>query len=153
MPLSGGSAPYQMSPTSVADWAQQDAPSEATAIFPPDQVPTNPPASYSRATITYLDPDGRAVNTAEPGGNISTSEYDQFGNTIRTLSAANRACAIASTCTLPDGTPALTMRPRPGSSTPTPSTQPTGWTRWSRSGPCTPSSWPAATSRSPGSTR
>jgi RHS repeat-associated protein len=35
------------------------------------------------------------VNVAEPGGNISTKEYDEQNNVIRSLTAANRARALA----------------------------------------------------------
>ncbi|MFP1628972.1 RHS repeat-associated core domain-containing protein [Streptomyces sp. 5K101] len=37
---------------------------------------------------------GREVNTATPGGHITTTEYDRFGNTVRELSAGNRALAL-----------------------------------------------------------
>ena len=39
VPLSGENAPYDMSPSSVASWGQTDFPVDATAIFPPTQVP------------------------------------------------------------------------------------------------------------------
>jgi len=97
VPLSGAGAPYAMGPTDVAAWAQTDLPTDATAIFPPDQVPADPPTSYTRATIHYINRDGREVNQADPGGHISTTEYDTTGNdnTIRELSAGNRAAALA----------------------------------------------------------
>ena len=95
VPLSGSGAPYAMSSSDVAAWGQTQAPTEATAIFPPDQVPASPPASYSRAMVHYMDARGRQVNLAAPGGRISTTEYDSFDNTIRELSAANRARALA----------------------------------------------------------
>jgi RHS repeat-associated protein len=97
VPLSGAGAPYAMGPTDVAAWAQTDLPTDATAIFPPDQIPADPPTSYTRATIHYINRDGREVNQADPGGNISTTEYDTSGNgnVIRELSAANRAAALA----------------------------------------------------------
>jgi hypothetical protein len=51
---------------------------DATAIFGPDQGPgSGTPTSYSRATVHYLNGSGREVNTALPGGRISTSEYDE----------------------------------------------------------------------------
>jgi RHS repeat-associated protein len=97
IPLSGTGAPYAMGPNDVAAWAQTDLPTDATAIFPPDQVPADPPASYTRATIHYINRDGREVNQADPGGHISTTEYDTTGNgnVVRELSAANRAAALA----------------------------------------------------------
>jgi RHS repeat-associated protein len=39
VPLSGSDAPYDMSPSSVAAWGQSDFPVDATAVFPPTQVP------------------------------------------------------------------------------------------------------------------
>ena len=101
VPLSGAEAPYEMSGSAVAQWGQQDIPVDATAIFPPDQVPGSPPSSYSRATVDYTDAEGRLVNTATPSGagtsapSITTSEYDEYGNLIRELSAQNRLRALA----------------------------------------------------------
>jgi len=102
VPLSGSGAPYEMSPSSVAKWGQTDYPVNATAIFPPSEIPGEPPSSYSKATITYMDPDGYAVNTASPqvpgmsGSSITTSETDRHGNIVRSLSAQNRLLALAS---------------------------------------------------------
>jgi RHS repeat-associated protein len=100
VPVSGG--PYEMSGPAVAEWGQNDLPVDATAIFPPDQVPTaSPPTSYSRATLYYMDAEGHTVDTATPSGagtlapSISTSEYDEFGNVVRELSAQNRLRALA----------------------------------------------------------
>jgi RHS repeat-associated protein len=101
VPLSGSGAPYEMSPASVAKWGQSDYPVNATAIFPPSEVPSEPPSSYSKATITYMDPDGYAVNTASPqvpgtsGPSITTEETDRHGNVVRSLSAQNRLLALA----------------------------------------------------------
>ncbi len=99
VPLS--KTPYDLSPAAVATWGQKDAPTDATAIFPPDQIPANPPTSYSRATVYYMDPDGLLVNTATPSGagttapSITTTETDEHGNVIRELSAQNRLRALA----------------------------------------------------------
>jgi RHS repeat-associated protein len=102
VPLSGSGAPYDMSPTSVAKWGQSDYPVNATAIFPPSEIPTSdPPSSYKEAAVTYMDPDGYAVNTASPqipgtsGPSIATSETDRHGNVVRSLSAQNRLTALA----------------------------------------------------------
>lgn len=94
-PLSGTGAPYPMGASDVAAWGQADAPTDATAVFPPDQVPADPPTSYSRATVHYVDRDGREVNQADPGGYIGTREYDEHGNAVRELSPANCARALA----------------------------------------------------------
>ncbi|MFI8453764.1 DNRLRE domain-containing protein, partial [Streptomyces erythrochromogenes] len=100
VPLTGTTAPYKMGAADVQGWGQLDAPTDATAVFPADSVPSSnagnslTSASYTRANITYMGVSGRSVNTATPGGHISTSEYDRFGNTVRELSAGNRAVAL-----------------------------------------------------------
>lgn len=101
VPISGSGAPYDMSSPTVAQWGQQDLPADATAIFPPDQVPGSPPSSYSRATVYYLDAEGQQVNVATPSGagtsapSITTAEPDEHGNVTRELSASNRLRALA----------------------------------------------------------
>jgi hypothetical protein len=58
-------------------------------------VATTTPVDYGCSTVHYADVNGREVNTASPlGGGIDTTEYDAFGNTVRALSAANRAQAL-----------------------------------------------------------
>jgi RHS repeat-associated protein len=101
VPVSGSGAPYELGGVSVGKWGQTDIPVDATAVFPPDQVPTaRPPTSYSHATLYYMDAEGRTVNTATPAGagttaaSISTSEYDEFGNVVRELTPGNRLRAI-----------------------------------------------------------
>jgi len=95
------SAPYDMSPATIAKWGQEDLPVDATAIFPPDQVPGTPPSSYSRAVVYYMDTEGHTVNTATPSGagtsapSITTTEVDEYGNVTRELSAQNRLRALA----------------------------------------------------------
>jgi RHS repeat-associated protein len=90
-----------MSASTVGTWGQTDIPRDATAIFPPDQVPGNPPSSYSRAALYYTDSEGQIVNTATPAGagttsaSITTTETDEFGNVTRELSAQNRLRALA----------------------------------------------------------
>ncbi|MER8046770.1 DNRLRE domain-containing protein [Streptomyces sp. NPDC094032] len=103
VPLTGPNAPYQLGVSDVRAWGQTDAPADATAVFPPDAVPAthdgrNLTASdYRRAWLTYTNASGRQVNTAVPGGSITTTEYDRFGNIIRDLSAGNRALALGGT--------------------------------------------------------
>jgi RHS repeat-associated protein len=100
VPVSGGSAPYNMSATEVAKWGQSVIPVDATAVFGPSQVPANPPSSYSGATVYYMDSEGGTVNTASPPvpgsslASISTIETDQFGNIVRELSPQNRIRAL-----------------------------------------------------------
>ncbi|GAA2602728.1 hypothetical protein GCM10010399_36880 [Dactylosporangium fulvum] len=100
VPVSGSGAPYNLSAAQTARWGQAEQPVDATAIFDPGQVPAadqssgSLPASYDRAAITYMDPNGRPVNTLEPGGYTNTIWYDSFGNTVRHLTAGNRARAL-----------------------------------------------------------
>lgn len=96
VPLTGAAAPYQMGPANVAAWAQSDAPDAATAIFPPNHVPSDPPSDYSPADVHYLDNQGRQVNLAEPGGRISTTAYDANDNVVRELTPASRQAALGS---------------------------------------------------------
>lgn len=102
VPVSGSGAPYDLSPSTVAKWGQSDIPVDATAIFPPTEVPGSfPPSSYAKATIKYMDPDGFIVNTASPqlpgasGPSIATAEVNEAGNVIRTLGAQARLTALA----------------------------------------------------------
>lgn len=102
VPLSGPGAPYEMSSAEVAKWGQADLPLDATAIFPPDQVPTSPrPTDFSHATVHYMDAEGYEVNTASPpapgaeGPSISTSEADSHGNIVRQLTPQNRLRALS----------------------------------------------------------
>jgi RHS repeat-associated protein len=101
VPLSGSGAPYNLSPANVATWGQTDLPVNATAIFPPTQVPAEKPTDYSQASIVYMDADGYAVNTASPqlpgagGPSISTSETNPKGQLVRTLTPGNRRSALA----------------------------------------------------------
>ena len=102
VPLSGAAAPYEMGPSTVAQWGEKNVPQDATAIFPPDQVPTaSPPTTYSHATVYYMDVEGHLGNTVTPAGagtsgaSITTAESDQFGNVVRELTATNRNRVLA----------------------------------------------------------
>ncbi|GGT53593.1 hypothetical protein GCM10010207_62040 [Streptomyces atratus] len=100
VPLSGSKAPYKLDKDTVATWAQDGAPTDATAVFPPGSAPLSHTGSelaadaYTNATITYIDANGEETNTATPGGSITTTEYDEYGNTVTELSAANRELAL-----------------------------------------------------------
>ncbi len=101
VPVSGTGAPYQMTNGEMAKWGQKkDLPSEATAIFPPDEPRGWPaPASgYKRATVLYMDEHARTTNTLSPSGAISTVEYNTLNEVTRTLSASDRAIAMKETC-------------------------------------------------------
>ncbi|WP_394812939.1 DNRLRE domain-containing protein [Streptomyces boetiae] len=103
VPLAGSGAPHDMGSGDVRAWGQTDAPTDATAVFPADSVPPSHTGDglsvldYARSEIHYLGASAREVNTAQPGGHISTTEYDRFGNTVRELTAANRAVALGIT--------------------------------------------------------
>ncbi|MEV0453515.1 RHS repeat-associated core domain-containing protein, partial [Streptomyces sp. NPDC050600] len=105
VPLTGGSAPYKLGVSDVDAWGQSDAPTDATAVFPADAVTSSNDGAqlgaddYRRAVITYTNASGREVNRVEPGGHTTTTEYDRFGNTVRELSAGNRALALGGTAT------------------------------------------------------
>ncbi|WP_331745235.1 sugar-binding protein (plasmid) [Streptomyces anulatus] len=103
VPLTGAKAPVAMGAGNVAAWGQFDAPTDATAVFPADVVPTSnsgedlAPGNYARAAVNYLNVSGRQVNSLSPGANITTTEYDRFGNTVRELTAGNRELALGAT--------------------------------------------------------
>ncbi|WP_327169984.1 DNRLRE domain-containing protein [Streptomyces subrutilus] len=103
VPITGTKAPYKLGAQEVKAWGQITAPTDATAVFPADSVPSSndgaslTAADYKRARINYLGVSGRSSNTAAPGGHITTTEYDRFGNTVRALSASNRSVALGLT--------------------------------------------------------
>ncbi|MFL5873123.1 MAG: DNRLRE domain-containing protein [Solirubrobacterales bacterium] len=95
-----GGGPYDLGGAAVAAWGQTDLPTDATAVFPPDEVPGSPPSSYARATVYYMDAEGQLSNVATPSGagttapSITTTETDSFGNVTRELGAQNRLRAL-----------------------------------------------------------
>ncbi len=86
-----------LSASRVAQWGQQNAPVTAVAVFEPGDNT----ADLRDAELHALDAGGRQVNTAvfsgsgQAGWKVTTTEYDRFGNTQRTLSAANHDLALA----------------------------------------------------------
>ncbi|MFD7066699.1 DNRLRE domain-containing protein [Streptomyces sp. NPDC059913] len=103
VPLTGSAAPHQMGAAAVKAWGQSEAPTDATAVFPSDSVPAGHvgtalgASDYRRAGVNYLAASGQQVNAAAPGGHVSTTEIDRFGNTVRELSASNRSVALGLT--------------------------------------------------------
>lgn len=101
VPISGSSAPYEMGLGTIAKWGQKVLPVDATAVFPPSEVPSSPPSAYTRASVYYMDAEGKLVNTASPAGagteaaSITTAETDEHGDVIRELTAQNRLRALA----------------------------------------------------------
>ena len=100
VPVSGSGAPWDLSSGQTVRWGQTEAPTDAAAVFPPTQVPTVDqssgvlPSSYEYASVTYLDANGRSVNTVAPGGGIDTAWYDVYGHPVRMLTAGNRSRAL-----------------------------------------------------------
>ncbi|MFB7739350.1 DNRLRE domain-containing protein [Streptomyces sp. NPDC056112] len=100
VPLSGNKAPNQVSPGEAAKWGQTDAPTDATAVFPADQVPLSHNGSdlgagdYDKANVTYTNASGRSVNTGLPGRHLTVTQYDRFGNAVFELTATNRELAL-----------------------------------------------------------
>ena len=97
VPVSGSGAAYSMGSSEVAKWGQSDAPTEATAVFPPDKTegwPVGATEDYKHATISYFDSAGRLVNAAAPGGAISMTQYDAYDNVERSLTPGNRQRAL-----------------------------------------------------------
>jgi len=100
VPVSGTRAPKDVSASAAKTWGQSDIPSDATALFDPDALPTSHDGAdlaanaYALAHVTYLDASAQEVNSLTPGGHLSVTEYDEFGDTTRTLSAANRELAV-----------------------------------------------------------
>jgi RHS repeat-associated protein len=100
VPLSGTTAPADLSPTQTARWGQDTPPVDATAVFPPTQIPDGNqttgtmPTSWRQASVTYLDGNARELNTREPGQHITATIYDSYGNAVRELTAGNRERAL-----------------------------------------------------------
>ena len=102
VPSTGAGAPVDLSGTVTAGWGQGDLPTVGAAVWGPEQVPAATPSTddWQFASLTYLNVSGRPVNTASHGAGawqVDVTEYDHSGNTIRTLSAGNRAQALTPT--------------------------------------------------------
>ncbi len=94
-----------MTKEEVEKWGQKDEgeyedndPVEGMAVIPPDEPQGWPASNYERATIDYLNEKGLTVNTASPTGGITTTEYNELNEIVRTLSADNRAAAMKEGC-------------------------------------------------------
>lgn len=102
VPLTGSGAPADMSSGNTARWGQSVVPVDATSVYPENIVPDGNPATGTlptnsaddRVTVTYLDTNGRAVNTMQPGGAVSATWYDTYGNVARELTASNLVNAL-----------------------------------------------------------
>lgn len=95
VPVEGSGAPFNFSAAETLKWGQERPAFLATAVFPPDQLPSGDPATnYDRSTLNYMNPLGQLVNTREPGGAITAAEYDKYGAVTRELGADNLARAL-----------------------------------------------------------
>lgn len=90
----GAEGPNNLEAAQLARWSQTDVPVTGTAVFPADEVPAQPPKSYARADVSYLDALGRTVDHARSGEGLEVREYEAKDNLVRKLSAANRASAL-----------------------------------------------------------
>jgi YD repeat-containing protein len=111
--VTGGTAPIDLSAGAVAAWAQQDLPIYGAGVFTADHVPPSPPSpqDWPYADLTYLNTDGRQVNSASYGNGawqITTTEHNASGNVVRTLSAENRNQALTPTADTDPTVAALT---------------------------------------------
>ncbi|MEV0300003.1 DNRLRE domain-containing protein [Streptomyces prasinus] len=99
VPLTGAKAPHQMSAAVVGAWAQDEVPTDATAVFGADSVPASSNGAdltaggYGPAVVTYVDANGRETNVAD-GGGLSATEFDRYGNVVSQLGGANRELAL-----------------------------------------------------------
>jgi hypothetical protein len=98
VPLTAGLGLQAMTSSDVAKWGQTDVPVEATAIIPPDADQGWPATSYARATVYYLDGQGLNTNLSSPSnapyGSIATTEFNEFNDKVRTLTADDRQVAL-----------------------------------------------------------
>jgi RHS repeat-associated protein len=101
VPVSGAAAPVDMA-SDVARWGQTAVPVNATSVYPGDIIPDGNPATGTlptnsvddRVTVTYMDTNGRTVNTMQPGGAVNATFYDAYGNIVRQTTAANITGAL-----------------------------------------------------------
>ncbi|MFC3981557.1 RHS repeat-associated core domain-containing protein [Streptosporangium jomthongense] len=109
VPIGGTGAPINLTVTETAKWGQNtDLPTTGTAIFPASHLPPRgstgayQPAAgdWEYGQLIYTDVNGRLVNSAAYGAGvwqITSSRYDDKGNTVWHLSADNRAQALTPT--------------------------------------------------------
>ena len=106
VPLSGAGLP-DLTANTVGHWDQtSDLPVTGTAVFGPQHPPAGTTAAivaasdWPWAAIDYADVNSQIVNTAGYGAGswqISTTQYDNYGNDVWDLSPGNRAQALTPT--------------------------------------------------------
>ncbi|MEV6985707.1 RHS repeat-associated core domain-containing protein [Sphaerisporangium sp. NPDC051017] len=101
-----GNSPIDLTGATTATWGQSvDLPRVGAAVFPAWRVPARAGSgAYQPATadweygrLTYIDVNGRPVNTASYGAGawqISATRYDDNGNTVWDLTPGNRLQAL-----------------------------------------------------------
>lgn len=94
VPVSGAGL-QNLTAAEAKKWGQEDDPLEGTAVFQPYKPMGWPAKEYTSSSLLYFDSEGRTVNNVNPSGGVSTSEYNASNNAVRTLSADNRATALA----------------------------------------------------------
>lgn len=100
-----GHGPVDVAATDAASWGQNDPALEGTAVFDVDAA-AQPGAntdfwagddtttrSWTAASVTYIDVNGREVNHFARDGGLDAASYDIDGNQVFALSAGNRAIA------------------------------------------------------------
>jgi len=93
VPISGTGSPVELSTGELARWGQTVRPTDATAVIPPvtsGQVS----GDLNKGSVFYLDVNGRQLNELTPGGRLSVTGYDSFGNVVRELTHGNRLAAL-----------------------------------------------------------
>lgn len=100
-PITGAGAPVDLALAQTSRWGQSQQPVTATAIFGPGNVPNGNqatgvmPSSWTGAHLTYLDASSRPINRVDANGGVTSAWFDAWGNVVQTLTAGNRAAALA----------------------------------------------------------
>ncbi|WP_194244027.1 DNRLRE domain-containing protein [Nonomuraea phyllanthi] len=109
VPISGSNAPIDLTSARTSVWGQAtDLPVVGAAIFPPTHLPARAvtgayqPTSvdWEHSKLTYADVNGRPVNSASYGAGawqITSTQFDDRGNTVWDLSPENRNQALTPT--------------------------------------------------------
>ncbi|MET3808736.1 RHS repeat-associated protein [Nakamurella sp. UYEF19] len=103
VPFTGAGAPVDVGATQTATWGQtSNLVASGTAVFEPSRVPAAAPTSadWPWADLTFLDVNGRTVNTASFGAatwRLDSTQYDINGNVVRALTAGNLAQSQSTT--------------------------------------------------------
>jgi RHS repeat-associated protein len=84
---------YDLRASSLDEIGQQDVPVTATEINRPST------GGETLTTVHFLNGYGRQVNTWAPADRVTTTEFDERGNVVRELTAANRLRALAPSTT------------------------------------------------------